>query len=251
MALRKVGVALIGVFGAAMEEMQVSLTLVLVFFIILLTTVQRPYGEGKRGKLLQQSEVVALSLLFINLWVASIFSVYPRCEVHEGGESLWWCELISVVVGLADVVLVVALILLFVLLKGSAAKCCVNRLGRGIRGWIQAHQEEAVLDEVVEGKSTTTVNPVAKQHRRIEMSEFRSDLPSGWTVEYTEDGTAYYVDPEGNSFWDLQVGMKNSQQQQEQELEQTSLPPGWVQEFDEEGEAYYIGPEDQCQWERP
>ena len=37
MALRKVGVALIGVFGAAMEEMQVSLTLVLVFFIILLT----------------------------------------------------------------------------------------------------------------------------------------------------------------------------------------------------------------------
>ena len=34
-------------------------------------------------------------------------------------------------------------------LKGSAAKCCVNRLGRGIRGWIQAHQEEAVLDEVV------------------------------------------------------------------------------------------------------
>ena len=54
MALRKVGVALIGVFGAAMEEMQVSLTLVLVFFIILLTTVQRPYGEGKRGKLLQR-----------------------------------------------------------------------------------------------------------------------------------------------------------------------------------------------------
>ena len=153
------------------------LTLVLVFFIILLTAVQRPYGEG--GASLQQSEVVALSLLFINLWVASIFSVYPRCEVHEGGESLWWCELISVAVGLADVVLVVASILLFVLLKGSAAKCCVNRLGRGIRGWIQAHQEEAVLDEVVNGKSTTTVNPVAKQHRRIEMAKFRSDLPSG------------------------------------------------------------------------
>ena len=35
MALRKVGVALIGVFGAAMEEMQVSLTLVLVFFYYL------------------------------------------------------------------------------------------------------------------------------------------------------------------------------------------------------------------------
>ena len=92
---------------------------------------------------------------------------------------------------------------------------------------------------------------MAGQNRQIEMSEVRSEIPSGWTVEYTEDGTAYYVDPEGNSFWDLQVGMRNSQQQQEQELEQTSLPPGWVQEFDKEGEAYYIGPEDQCQWERP
>ena len=44
-ALRKIGIAMIGVFGAAMEEMQVSLTLVLVFFIILLTAIKRPYGE--------------------------------------------------------------------------------------------------------------------------------------------------------------------------------------------------------------
>ena len=45
-ALRKIGIAMIGVFGAAMEEMQVSLTLVLVFFIILLTAIKRPYGEN-------------------------------------------------------------------------------------------------------------------------------------------------------------------------------------------------------------
>ena len=78
-------------------------------------------------------------------------------------------------------------------------------------------------------------------------SSFRLDCG----IYCTEDGTAYYVDPEGNSFWDLQAGMRNSQQQQEQDLERVSLPPGWVQAFDEEGEAYYIGPEDQCQWERP
>ena len=32
--MRKIGIAMIGVFGAAMEEMQVLLTLVLVFFLL-------------------------------------------------------------------------------------------------------------------------------------------------------------------------------------------------------------------------
>jgi hypothetical protein len=47
--LRKIGIAMIGVFGAAMEEMQVLLTLVLVFFFIILLTTKtpRPYCTEK------------------------------------------------------------------------------------------------------------------------------------------------------------------------------------------------------------
>ena len=52
--------------------------------------------------------------------------MYPRCKVHEHGENLWCSELLSVVIGLADVVLVVASVFLFVLFKGSAAKCFVK-----------------------------------------------------------------------------------------------------------------------------
>jgi hypothetical protein len=127
--LRKIGIAMIGVFGAAMDEMQVLLTLVLVFFVILLTTMTRPYGESDNGKLLQRLEVGTLYLLFLTLWAACVFSLYPRCEVREG-ESLWWCEMMSILVGLADAALVVVVILLFVWLKGANASCLDRCFGK-------------------------------------------------------------------------------------------------------------------------
>ena len=116
--MRKIGIAVIGVFGAAMGEMQVLLTVVLVFLIILLTAIRRPYGESKNGMLLQRVELSTLCMLYLTLWAAGVFTLYPRCEVREG-ESLWWCELMSVLVGLADALLVIFVILLFVWLKGA------------------------------------------------------------------------------------------------------------------------------------
>ena len=127
--MRKIGIAVIGVFGAAMEEMQVSLTLMLVLFIILLTAIRRPYGESKNGMLLQRVELSTLSMLILTLWAADVFTLYPRCEVREG-ESLWWCELMSVLVGLADALLVIFVILLFVWLKGADGSCLKRCFGK-------------------------------------------------------------------------------------------------------------------------
>ena len=180
-ALRKIGIAMIGVFGAAMEEMQVLLTLVLVFLIILMTAVRRPYGESPAGLLLQRLEVSTLSLLFLTLWAASVFTVYPRCEVREG-ESVWWCEIMSVIVGLADIVVVVVVIVLFVRLKGAGAHCCYDRcfgklpepirdasvrLGRRLtREWDLRHGGEAAVQararrRTVESKGASMIeNPM-------------------------------------------------------------------------------------------
>jgi hypothetical protein len=136
-ALRKIGIAMIGVFGIAMEEMQVSLTLVLVFLVILLTAVRRPYGENSTGKLLQRLELSTLCLLYLTLWTASVFTLYPRCEIREG-ESVWWCELMSVIIGLADVIMVILIILLFVWLKGTECTGgCANRCIRSLPGSIR------------------------------------------------------------------------------------------------------------------
>ena len=68
-------------------------------------------------------------------------------EVREG-ESLWWCELMSVLVGLADAALVILLILLFVWLKGADAsclKCLFGKLPRGARESLTRVGSKAVL----------------------------------------------------------------------------------------------------------
>ena len=176
-ALRKIGIAMIGVFGAAMGEMQVSLTLVLVFFVILLTAVRRPYGESPNGQLLQRLEVSTLCLLYLTLWAASVFTVYPRCEIREG-QSLWWCEVLSVIVGLSDAALVVLVVLIFVRLKG-AGKCldrCFGKLSalpvsrRMTREWDMRHGGEAAVQariraRTVESRDNSMMdNPFA--HRR-------------------------------------------------------------------------------------
>lgn len=183
-ALRKIGIAMIGVFGAAMGEMQVSLTRVLVFFIILLTAVRRPYGESKTGMLLQRVELSTLCLLFITLWAAGVFLLYPSCKVREG-ESLWWCELMSVLVGLADATLVILLILLFVWLKGADVRClnqCFGKLpgpvresltrvgGKLVLRWDRWHGGEVAVQARIRARTVDAYdtsmmdNPFARRH---------------------------------------------------------------------------------------
>ena len=204
--MRKIGIAVIGVFGAAMEEMQVSLTLVLVFLIILLTAIQRPYGESKNGMLLQRVELSTLCMLYLTLWAAGVFTLYPKCEVREG-ESLWWCELMSVLVGLADALLVIFVILLFVWLKGADASClkrCFGKLPKPAREsltrtgsklvlkWDLWHGGEAAVQariraRTVDAEDTSMMdNPFARRREgggNGDGDDMASTLPASGSVE--------------------------------------------------------------------
>lgn len=129
-AFRKIVVAMIGVFGASMGEMQTHLTLMLIFGVIVLTAVIKPYG-GKSLKgaiVLDTLEVAALIALFCTLWAASVFSSYPKCQtVSEGGnmmENVGWCDTLAVAVGIVDVLVLVFIILVFLQMKGMAKCCC-------------------------------------------------------------------------------------------------------------------------------
>ena len=204
--MRKIGIAVIGVFGAAMEEMQVSLTLVLVFLIILLTAIRRPYGKRKNGMLLQRVELSTLCSLFITLWAAGVFLLYPSCEVREG-ESLWWCELMSVLVGLADAALVILLILLFVWLKGADVRClnrCFGKLPGPVREslrrvgsklvlkWDRWHGGEVAVQarirsRTVDADDTSMVdNPFARQHDGGGGNDVASSVSASRSVEMVE-----------------------------------------------------------------
>jgi hypothetical protein len=72
-AARKIVIALIGVFGADMGDMQVHLTLMLVMFILLVTSQVRPFGGLKHGIL----HVLEMASLMVCTLVVSPFLFFP------------------------------------------------------------------------------------------------------------------------------------------------------------------------------
>ena len=71
-AARKICIALIGVFGAEMGDMQVHLTLMLVMFILLVTSQVRPFGGLKHGVL----HVLEMASLMVSTLVVIFFLLF-------------------------------------------------------------------------------------------------------------------------------------------------------------------------------
>jgi hypothetical protein len=117
---RKIVIAMLGVFGATMESMQVHLTLMLVVLVLLITAQVRPFGGSEDTRaLLQRLEMASLMAIFLTLWAASVFYIYPKCQdpLESEGTTLAWCDVLSVTVGFVDIVLVFVLIGCYVWLK--------------------------------------------------------------------------------------------------------------------------------------
>ena len=74
-AARKIIIAFIGVFGAEMGDMQVHLTAMLVFLIVLVTSQVRPFGGLKHG-ILHVLEMA--SLMVRTLRVLCLLSFVPK-----------------------------------------------------------------------------------------------------------------------------------------------------------------------------
>ena len=120
---RKVVIALIGVFGASLGAMQVHTTLLLVMFIILLTASVRPFGGSSHG-LNQRLELASLVATFTTLWAGTVFNTYPKCQDPSKSEgiTLPWCDVLSIFAGSIDILVVVAVVVVFVYLKADATK---------------------------------------------------------------------------------------------------------------------------------
>ena len=59
---------------------------------------------------------------FLTLWAGSVFNTRPKCEDPTKGEgsTLAWCDALSVVVGIVDIVVVVVIMVCFVYIKVKA-----------------------------------------------------------------------------------------------------------------------------------
>ena len=106
-ALRKVVVACIGVFGASLGEMQVHLVLLYVFFNAMITALVRPFG-GSNANILQKVELICLVGLFLTLWSGSIFNTYPKC-LDRNGNVMQWCTMLSLFIGIFNIAVVLGI----------------------------------------------------------------------------------------------------------------------------------------------
>ena len=121
-AARKIVIALIGVFGTDLRDMQVHLTLMFVVFILLVTSQIRPFGGLKHG-ILHILEMASLMATFLTLWAGSVFNTRPKCEDPMKGEgsTLVWCDALSIMVGLVDIVVLLAIGISFVYIKATSS----------------------------------------------------------------------------------------------------------------------------------
>ena len=120
-ALRKIIISLIGVFGGSMGQMQIHVTACFMVIIMLLTAIVRPFGDQL---LLHCLDLFALSAIWLTLWAGSVFNDHPRCEDGAGG-TLAWCNFLSVVISvlvISCLVLVVAVIVYYKKKSREAAK---------------------------------------------------------------------------------------------------------------------------------
>ena len=82
-ALRKIGLALIGVFGSRLGLMQVHLTMLLLLVVIMITSKIEPYG-GQNAKVMHDLELLTLLATWCTLWAGSVFNTYPKCQDPDG-----------------------------------------------------------------------------------------------------------------------------------------------------------------------
>ena len=154
-------VAAIGVFGTNLGTMQVHLTLMLVFGIILITAIVQPYEGGKGETLLQRLEIGTLIALFCTMWAASVFSQHPRCEEEGGGNGdamMPWCSWMSVVIGVGDILVIVVLVVCFMRVNVGSGVCnaVFDRVGSMLRAWRQSSMQARIRRRTVDARETST-----------------------------------------------------------------------------------------------
>jgi len=170
-AARKIVIALIGVFGTEMGDMQVHLTAMMVFLIVLITSQVRPFGGLKHG-VLHMLEMASLMATFLTLWAGSVFNTRPKCEnpLKGEGSTLLWCDVLSVTVGLVDIVVVAAIGVCFVYIKVTSTST-------------ETMETAAVGIEAETGHENEEKDTEDAEHIGIEMGVYNTLQPKKEVVE--------------------------------------------------------------------
>ena len=267
-AARKIIIAMIGVFGAEMAEMQVHLTLMLVMVIIVVTAQVRPFGGLKHG-LLHILEMFSLLATFLTLWAGSVFNTHPKCEDASSniGATLIWCDMLSVVVGSVDIAVVIAVIVCFVYIKSQS--------GGDTSIEVEDDTNSSNLEMVNVNNNTSRKRTSSKiENPYYDHGKPREEgaPPLAWDKHWDEatgrgfyhnstTGETKWVDDDDitsneislkSTAWN-QNKMTNKQNKisNKHNREDTFIPEDWLRHEDAEGRIFYEKPDGSVQWEKP
>lgn len=182
--MRKISIAMIGVFGTSMGQMQVHSCLLLLIIVLLVTLLKSPYG-GDSAHLLTVFEITSLCATIFMLWGASVFNTYPRCEAGDGtGKTLVWCDFIAVLSGAFVIVVALALILFIIMFKViNPMADGLQKSGKLMRQWQSSRISR--LARFVHGSHVPTVRKVpSAAHCTIqeEMAHYRASIDASITA---------------------------------------------------------------------
>merc|ERR1712216_889779 len=131
---------------------------------------------------LQFLELGTLCATWMTLWAGSIFNSYPKCEDGEGG-TVGWCDTLSVLVGVLDIVMAfVAIAVVVYFTKQKECDACCGRLKDETVG---QRRRESVARETERRKSrmdskevTSFVNPTLDLEKRNAVPELGIEMTS-------------------------------------------------------------------------
>ena len=288
-AARKIVIAMIGVFGAEMKNMQVHFTIMLVVLIILITAQVRPFG-GKKHGMLHRLEMLSLMATFLTLWAGSVFNTLPRCEdpdIGDGVTTLFWCDLMSVIVGVVDMLVVVAVVVCFVYLKATATKSDKDEDEEEDANGEKEEKNKAIESATtVEQKQATTQATKKKKKKKKEVNnkemavsmvenplELRGASEKGDTVSVeiemsnvggggnggSGDGGGEGGRKEATPLAKIPKGSKTKKKRRKKTKKEdqharnsTELPEGWQTLKTDEGQKYYVNRQtQQSSWTPP
>jgi hypothetical protein len=201
--------------------MQVHLTLMFVVINIVITSSVRPFNnEAQQERLLHNLEMSSLMAIFLTLWAASVFSTYPKCEdPNAAGQTIAWCDVLSVLVGLVDFIILISLMGCFVAVKffGVAfGTVFINNTGVGkslsrwasMRSFRKEQKKNVQSTSATAEEKKTTADVAAAQ---IELTSIRSkdvenndsEKEEGWvtTVDPSTGRSYMYNKQSGETKW--------------------------------------------------
>jgi len=174
-AVRKIVIAAIGVFGTDMGDMQIHLIMFLMVVVMLITAIVQPFGHHL---LLQCLELGTLGVTWATLWAGSVFNTHPRCEDGKGG-TLGWCDALSVLVSLMVITSVVMCISIIVYYtkQDKINRCWGKYVQARINHWKERRvvQKETGRRSRMEVDATMFDNPCNDETVGIEMPEAKND----------------------------------------------------------------------------